>query len=180
VTPASDDARRGVAVEIEAEAWSAALPHAEALVQEAAAGALVSAQDDGAVTILLTDDETVRDLNLRFRATDAPTNVLAFPAASNPESALGDIALAFGVCEREALVQGKFLADHLRHLVIHGVLHLLGYDHQTDAEAEVMEARERELLAGLGVSDPYAQDHGVSDNPRDDPDVAIYADRHGR
>jgi probable rRNA maturation factor len=177
--PATIDAHRHIEVEIEAEAWSAALPHAAALVREAAGAALGPAHD-GAVTILLTDDHTVRDLNLRFRATDAPTNVLAFPAASNPEGSLGDIALAFGVCEREALEQGKSLADHLRHLVIHGVLHLLGYDHQGDAEAAEMESRERELLARLGVADPYARDHGLQDDLGDHPDVAKYADRHGR
>jgi len=179
MNPAMVDACPGVEIEIEAKAWLAALPRAETLVREAAKAALDDAHD-GRVTILLTDDHTVRDLNLRFRAIDAPTNVLAFPAASNPEHALGDIALAFGVCEREALAQGKPLADHLRHLVIHGVLHLSGYDHQGDAEAAEMESRERELLARLGVADPYSGDHGVQDDPGDDPDVAKHADRHGR
>jgi probable rRNA maturation factor len=157
--PAGLDATLRVEVEIEAEAWSAALPGAEACAREAGLAALGNAHDGG-VMILLTDDDTVRDLNVRFRAADAPTNVLAFPAASNPEGALGDVALAFGVCQREAAAQGKSLADHLRHLVIHGVLHLLGYDHQGDAEAATMESRERELLARLGVSDPYARDDG--------------------
>jgi probable rRNA maturation factor len=177
--PAAIDARPSLEVEIEAQAWSESLPQAAALVCEAARAALDSSRR-GAVTILLTDDDTVRDLNLRFRATDAPTNVLAFPAATNPEGALGDIALAFGVCEREAAAQGKPLADHLRHLVIHGALHLLGYDHQGDAEAVKMESRERELLASLGVPDPYAREHGIPDDPGDNPDVAKYAHRHGR
>jgi len=108
------------------------------------------------VTILLTDDDSVADLNQRFRGKAGPTNVLSFPAPTNPEDHLGDIALAYGVCAREAVEQGKPLALHLQHLVAHGVLHLLGYDHLTEAEAEEMETLERRLLAGLGVPDPYA------------------------
>jgi probable rRNA maturation factor len=181
------NARDRVEVEIEAEAWSAALPGVEDLVQQAAQAALVD-HGDGGVVILLTDDAAVGDLNARFRDVDAPTNVLAFPAGPNPEDApqdmyLGDVALAFGVCEREALDQGKPLADHLRHLVIHGVLHLLGYDHQDDVQATAMESRERELLAGLGVPDPYAHerasDAGTSEGLGGHPDVAKHAVRHG-
>lgn len=179
--------RDRIEVEIEAEAWSAALPDAETLVRQAGQAA-VGDGSGGGVAILLTDDAAVRDLNVRFRGADAPTNVLAFPAAPNPEDAphhmhLGDVALAFGVCEREAVDQGKPLADHLRHLVIHGVLHLLGYDHQDDAQATAMESRERELLAGLGVPDPYARekasDAGASEGLGGHPDVAKHAVRHG-
>lgn len=168
----------GVEVEIEDEAWTAALPDAEGFVLQAARAALGD-RSAGGLAILLTDDETIRDLNARFRAKDAPTNVLAFPAGRNPEGALGDVALAFGVCEREARAQGKPLADHLRHLVIHGVLHLIGYDHQEDAEAKAMESRERELLAGLGVSDPYAPERASDEGPGVPPDVATHAVRHG-
>ncbi len=110
------------------------------------------------MVILLTDDATVRDLNARFRAKDSPTNVLSFPAPPNPEGHLGDIALAYETCAAEALTQHKPLAHHLQHLVAHGVLHLIGYDHQTDAEADAMEALERRVLAGLGVPDPYADE----------------------
>ena len=179
--------RDRVEVEIEAGAWSAALPNAEDLVRQASQAALGD-RSDGGVAILLTDDAVVRDLNARFRGVDAPTNVLAFPSGPNAEAGLGymylgDIALAFGVCEREALDQGKALADHLRHLVIHGVLHLLGYDHQDDAQATAMESRERELLAGLGVPDPYARerafDAGASEGLGGHPDVAKHAVRHG-
>ena len=140
-------------IEIEDEAWTAALPEAEALILPAAAAAL---EARGGVTILLTDDDTVADLNERFRGKPGPTNVLSFPAPPNPEDHLGDIALAYGVCAREASEQGKPLAHHLQHLVAHGVLHLLGYDPLTAAEAEEMEALERRVLAGLGVPDPYA------------------------
>ena len=148
-------------IEIEDEAWVAAAPQAQDLVQAAAAAALRQAEFDGeAVTILLTDDDSVRDLNARFRGKDYATNVLSFPAPQNPEGHLGDIALAFGVCAREAAEQGKPIAHHLQHLVAHGVLHLLGYDHETDAEAEHMEGLERVILAGLGVPDPYAAEQG--------------------
>jgi len=110
--------------------------------------------------VLLESDAAVRVLNARFRERDAPTNVLSFPAVAVPgapdaDGYLGDIILAFGVCRREAGDQDKPLAHHLSHLVIHGLLHLMGHDHQTDDEAEVMEARERTLLAGLGIDDPY-------------------------
>lgn len=107
------------------------------------------------VTVLLTDDEAVRALNRDHRGQDKPTNVLAFPAAPSAAPHLGDVALAYETCAREAAEQGKPLADHLKHLVAHGVLHLLGWDHQTEAEAEAMEARERDLLARLGTPDPY-------------------------
>lgn len=147
-------------VEIEAGDWSKALPDAVGLVERAAAAALAGAGQAGEVAVLLTDDEAVRDLNARFRGKDAPTNVLSFPAPENPEGLLGDIALALGVMVREAAEQGKPLADHLQHLVIHGVLHLIGYDHETDGDAERMESLERQLLAGLGVPDPYAGDEG--------------------
>jgi probable rRNA maturation factor len=112
------------------------------------------------VTLLLTDDETVRELNARFRQQDKPTNVLSFPAPPNPERHLGDIALAYGVCAREADEQGKDFGHHLQHLAVHGVLHLLGYDHMGDDEAEAMEGLERAVLAGLGVPDPYAAGQG--------------------
>ena len=141
-------------IEIEDAAWTTALPEAEAVALRAARAAL--GEDGGGVAILLTDDATVADLNLRFRDKPGPTNVLSFPAPENPEEHLGDIALAYGVCAREAEEQDKPFAHHLQHLVAHGVLHLLGYDHLQDEEAEEMEARERRILAGLGVPDPYS------------------------
>jgi len=147
-------------VEIEDSAWTKALPDAEALVLQAADATLASEGAVGeGVTLLLTDDATIKDLNRRFRQQDKPTNVLSFPAPQNPERFLGDIALAYGVCAREAQEQGKPLKHHLQHLVAHGVLHLLGYDHESDAQADEMENLERAVLAGLGIPDPYlAQD----------------------
>jgi probable rRNA maturation factor len=142
-------------VEIDYAPWTAELSDAEATVEEAATLALAG-RAAGSVAILLTSDEAVRALNAQFRGKDAPTNVLSFPAPANPEHHLGDIALAHGVTAREAAQQGKPLAHHLQHLVIHGVLHLIGYDHELDSDAERMEAVERELLAALGVPDPYA------------------------
>ena len=142
-----------IEVEIEDEAWTTALPDADALVERAAATALGTVAGD--VVVLLTDDVAVREINARFRDRDQPTNVLSFPAAESAAPHLGDLMLAHGVCAAEAAAQGKTLADHLTHLTVHGVLHLLGRDHVDEAEAEAMEAEERTLLASLGVADPY-------------------------
>lgn len=148
-------------VEIADEAWTAALPDAQDLACRAGEAALLACGAAAASTaVRLTDDAEVRRLNRQFRGKDQPTNVLAFPAPANPERHLGDVALAFGVCAREAAEQDKTLGGHMQHLVAHGVLHLLGYDHMTDAEAEEMERLERAVLAGLGISDPYAAEQG--------------------
>lgn len=138
-------------IEVESDAWSADLPDVADIVMRAAEQAV----PPGDVVILLTADEVVRDLNARFRGKDRPTNVLSFPAPDNARPHLGDIVLAHGVCAIEARDQGKPFADHLSHLVIHGILHLMGHDHEADHEAEAMEARERTLLAALGIPDPY-------------------------
>lgn len=142
-----------IEVEIEADDWLSVLPEAETVVARAAVAALGTVSGD--VVVLLTDDAAVQDLNARFRERDRPTNVLSFPAPESAAPHLGDLVLAFGVCRDEAEAQGKTLADHLSHLTVHGVLHLLGRDHEDDAEAEAMEAEERTILAGLGVKDPY-------------------------
>jgi probable rRNA maturation factor len=154
-------------VEIEDPAWSAALPDAAAIAVRAAEAALgpAGAAAEGDVAVLLTGDDAVARLNTDFRDKPGPTNVLSFPAPPSARPHLGDVALAYGVCAREAAEQGKSLDHHLMHLVAHGVLHLVGYDHQTDAEAETMEALERQLLQGLGAPDPYeapapADSHG--------------------
>ncbi len=115
----------------------------------------------GDVSLCLTDDAALRALNLSWRGIDKATNVLSFPSApGRPGEAtpLGDIALAYETLAREADDLGVSLADHYRHLLAHGFLHLIGYDHETDAEAERMEALETKILAQLGVSDPYARE----------------------
>jgi probable rRNA maturation factor len=142
-------------LQVEEAAWFERLPQIERLLAEAAA----AVEAEGAADILLTTDEGVRRLNARFRGKDKPTNVLSFPAPANPFGQLGDVALALGVCEREAREQHKPLADHVRHLLVHGLLHLLGYDHEAEADAEAMESLERTLLERLGVPDPYEAGH---------------------
>ena len=113
-----------------------------------------------ALAVLLTDDAAVRRLNATWRGLDQPTNVLSFPAPLNdPNGALGDIAIAFETTAREATAEHKPLAHHLSHLALHGFLHLLGYDHESDAQAEEMEVLERKVLEVLGVPDPYAIEH---------------------
>jgi len=150
-------------VEVEDPAWITAVVDAVELTRQAAGAAAQMAQG-GTIVVLLTNDAAVRDLNDRFRHQDHATNVLSFPAGAHGSGHLGDIALAFGVCDEEARAQGKPLANHLRHLVIHGVLHLLGYDHQRDDEAARMESIERDLLASMNIPDPYEQlAHQVDD-----------------
>jgi probable rRNA maturation factor len=112
---------------------------------------------DGTLTILLGDDETLRKLNLTFRRKDKPTNVLSFPARPNGDAHLGDIAIALGVTQTEARAAGKPFGDHAVHLAVHGVLHLLGFDHETARAARKMEPLETAILAELGIADPYAR-----------------------
>jgi len=114
--------------------------------------------DDVSLTILLTSDAEVQALNKQYRGKDKPTNVLSFPDGDRGEDGalqLGDIALAYETVMREAEAQEKTFAAHLAHLVIHGVLHLLGYDHEEEDEAEAMEALEIALLATMGIANPY-------------------------
>lgn len=148
-----------IEVEVEAGDWRAALPDPEGTVARAATAALGATAGD--VVVLLTDDAAIRELNARFRGQDKPTNVLSFPAPAAARPHLGDLVLAWGVCAAEAQDQAKTVADHLAHLVVHGVLHLLGRDHEIEAEAEAMEAEERTILASLGISDPYLSRDGT-------------------
>ena len=142
-----------IEVEVEEAGWTRKLPEAAAVAERAAAAALAGGAGEGDVVVLLAGDAVVQALNARHRGKDRPTNVLSFPGADMPVPGqprhLGDLVLAF------AEQQGKTLADHLAHLTVHGVLHLLGRDHEADAEAETMEAEERAILASLGVADPY-------------------------
>ena len=109
------------------------------------------------LAIMLCDDSAMRELNARWRGRPEPTNVLSFPAKNGGEM-LGDIAIAYETTAREAEAEGKPFADHLAHLAVHGFLHLLGYDHQSDAEAAEMERLEVAILARVGVPNPYAKD----------------------
>jgi len=142
--------------------WRAALS-ARSLARETIAVAArecgVALAPGAELCVHLADDEHIRALNARWRGLDKPTNVLSFPAVAADEIAkarlLGDIVLAFETVAREATDEGKPLADHYRHLVAHGFLHLIGFDHEDDAEAQRMEAIETRTLARLGVADPY-------------------------
>lgn len=146
-------------IAVESEGW-ARVADAEATVRAAVEAALADSGTQRAeVGVLLTDDARVRELNSAWRGKDAPTNVLSFPA---PEASgehvrfLGDIVLALETIEREASEQERPVPQHLAHLAVHGALHLLGFDHERDADAEIMEGREREILRRLGIPDPYA------------------------
>jgi probable rRNA maturation factor len=116
-------------------------------------------------TVVLTDDAEMRDLNREWRGKDAPTNVLSFPAGDAPgePGALGDVVIAYGTARKEADDEGIALTDHVSHLVVHGVLHLLGFDHTRDDEAEQMEGLERRALGSLGIADPYEQEGAVAE-----------------
>ena len=149
---------------VEAGAWP---PESEllALVERAVAAACaeLGVADDASseLSLVFTDDEHIRALNAGWRGKDKPTNVLSFPAfppvrGGSLPPMLGDIVLAAGTVAREAALEGKPLSNHITHLVIHGLLHLVGHDHETDAEAEAMEALERAALARLAIPDPYA------------------------
>jgi len=135
-------------------AWGEALPGVERLVRKAARAAL--GPRVRSVTVALSDDRRVQALNKRDRKKDKPTNVLSYP--SGERAFLGDIVVARQTVWREAREQKKTPADHLAHLVVHGVLHLMGHDHETsDAHADRMEALERRILKHLGIADPYSE-----------------------
>ena len=183
-----------VSVTIVAAQWRAVLDDAPALCREAVRAALERAAAApwlvaAEVGVLLGDDRTIRHLNAHHRGIDRPTNVLAFPLLDleegcpaggfepvQPEAVLmGDIALALETVCHEAEHAGKPVGDHLCHLVVHGTLHLLGFDHQDDAGARLMEELERSSLAALRIPDPYAADS-------DDEDLAATerGDQHAR
>jgi probable rRNA maturation factor len=138
---------------------------AEAAIAESAYPELTELEHSVEISVTLTGDEQVRALNAHWRGKDKPTNVLSFPMVDErdlsranivgSELLLGDIVLARGVCEAEAAEKGISVEDHARHLLIHGTLHLLGYDHHDDREAVDMEAREVRALARLGIANPY-------------------------
>lgn len=148
-------------------------PDSEAVIQRAVAAAAESVDEDVAdaeVAVMLTDDAGIRTLNSNWRGIDKPTNVLSFPALQ-PERVredddvprmLGDIAIAYETTRKEADTEHKLFEHHLSHLAVHGFLHLIGYDHENDDDAEIMEGLERDILAQLGIPDPYAHDDRVN------------------
>ena len=149
-----------------ADCWRAE-PGAEAVIHravETAAEMVEADTGDAELAVMLTDDTGIRALNANWRGIDKPTNVLSFPAlqptgTSSPDEAprmLGDIAIAYETLRREADAEHKPFDHHLTHLTVHGFLHLIGYDHETDGDAEEMENLERRILAQLGIPDPYA------------------------
>jgi probable rRNA maturation factor len=156
-----------IEVVIAANCWQSE-PDAEAAVQRAIVAASEATDADVAnaeIAVMLTDDAAIRTLNKDFRGIDKPTNVLSFPApemdgADDEDAApraLGDIAIAYETLRREADEEAKPFLHHLGHLAVHGFLHLIGYDHETDDEADEMEALEVAILAQLGIPDPYAE-----------------------
>lgn len=145
--------------------WSVVTDAAK-IAEQAARAAFAAAADDvpSEAGILLSDDAAVQGLNRDYRGKDKPTNVLSFAAQEGdmptPDGApilLGDIVIALETLSRESADEGKATADHLSHLVVHGMLHLLGYDHQTDAEADEMESLEVRILQGLDIKNPYGE-----------------------
>ena len=147
-----------IEISVEYEGWHRILG-AELIAHRAAMAALEAADvRGGEVSIMLCDDARIRELNGEFRKKDRPTNVLSFPSNEMHNGArfYGDVALAFETLVREAREEGKRVDAHLTHLVAHGVLHLLGFDHGNEQDAERMESLETKILAKLGFPDPYA------------------------
>jgi probable rRNA maturation factor len=139
-----------------AAALDARLPSVIASAITAANRAAGPAQ--GALTVIVDDDARVRELNRLWRGFDKPTNVLSFPSPDTqpgPARTLGDITISYETAAREAAAEDKSFANHVAHLAVHGFLHLLGYDHESDDDAEEMEGLERAILARIGISDPY-------------------------
>lgn len=148
--------RLTVDLQIEHPGWRKAWPRAgadvRALLRTAAARPAFIELAKGEVVVLFADDAKLRDLNARFRGKDRPTNVLSFGDPGNP---LGGIALAFETVLGEAKGQGKSFVNHSKHLILHGFLHLLGYDHERARDARLMEGFEIAILADMGIPDPY-------------------------
>lgn len=125
------------------------------------ARAAMQNKKDAGMTIRVVHSAEMQQCNLQWRGKDKPTNVLSFPAEFPPQAGvnyLGDILICAEVLEQESMAQGKALNDHWAHIVIHGVLHLQGFDHQNEDDAQQMEQREKEILTTLGVADPYRDD----------------------
>jgi probable rRNA maturation factor len=165
-----------ISISLEAGDWEVVVADVEQRIETAARAAFDAAERpsvlDGApaeMSLVLADDALVRTLNRDYRDKDKPTNVLSFALLDDLDDTddalardegmpilIGDVILAFETVQREAREQGKSIKDHLAHLVIHGVLHLLGYDHQSDPDADRMERLETSILARMGIADPYS------------------------
>jgi probable rRNA maturation factor len=143
-----------IEVESASPLWQAESAAADT-VRDAIRSAAALAPAQGEISVLLTDDAAVKELNRVWRGVDQPTNVLSFPAARPAGQLLGDVAIAYQTVKREATAENKPFLHHLAHLAVHGYLHLLGYDHRTDSQAEAMEGLERAALARLDIADPY-------------------------
>ncbi len=150
----------GIECVIDDPRWAKALGDVDALAATCFAAALAADASldatEATVAALFADDDALAALNERFRGRQGPTNVLSFPADAD-SGFLGDIALSYDRCAAEAEVQDKTFADHVRHLIVHGVLHLIGYDHETDEDAHEMESLEIQVLKTIGVDNPYAE-----------------------
>jgi len=154
-------------ITIEYDAWSK-FDELESLIKTAALAAIFEREDDfknrAELSVLLTSDDAIRQLNSTFRGQDRSTNVLSFggdpEALSQDQSFLiGDIVLSYQTINTEALEQQKKFGNHVSHLIVHGVLHLLGYDHRDDEAADDMELVEINILKGIGIGNPYSQMH---------------------
>jgi probable rRNA maturation factor len=162
-TEAEPPERLSLTVLTEGGDWSEIASHEQAIAEAAAAVARhprCASVRGAEACIVLADDALLRSLNRSYRGKDAPTNVLSFPFQAPPGGGearhLGDVVLAAESVRREAAEQGIPPVQHLQHLVVHGLLHLLGFDHDTDASADAMERLEAKILATLGIADPYA------------------------
>ena len=140
---------------IEEDSWTSETGDPQAVCERALGAALALTGVKGEVALLLTDDAEMHQLNRDWRGKDKPTDVLSFPADEMDAPFLGDIAVGLGISRGDADTRGIKLADHLTHLVIHGYLHLIGYDHIEDDEAREMEDLEVRALASLGIGNPY-------------------------
>jgi probable rRNA maturation factor len=160
-SPGEPAAAPEIDIQVQSPLWDAE-PEAAETVRRAinAAARHCAAQHAvyGEISVVLTDDEAIRLLNRDWRQIDKPTNVLSFPATTPkgaPDLLLGDIVIAHETVARESREEHKRFLHHLAHLSVHGFLHLIGYDHQTDSQADAMEGCERDILAGLDIADPY-------------------------
>lgn len=168
--------RLSIQLDVASARWKKAFPRMKVKIEQAAACAFLHAKKPAAfknrafdVSIFLTDDSNVKTLNKNYRGKNKPTNVLSFPQINlrrfdraaldifplKGKIPLGDIVLAFQTIEKESKAQEKKLEDHVIHLIVHGTLHLLGYDHENPKEAKSMEKQECDILASLGYPDPY-------------------------